>query len=70
VLHGQRHRDQARNAADCVAKLAEMLRAVARPRRARRPTRPTRGAVERRLGEKRRKSEAKRGRRVPRGESD
>ena len=68
VLHGQRHRDQARNAADCVAKLAEMLRAVARPKRARRPTRPSRGSVERRLGEKKRRSEAKRERRGPRGD--
>ena len=65
VLHGQRYRDQARNAADCVAKLAEMLRAVARPKRARRPTRPSRGSVERRLGEKKRRSEAKRERRGP-----
>jgi len=66
VLHGQRHRDQARNAADCVAKLAEMLRAVARPKRARRPTRPSRGATERRLREKRRRGESKRERRGPR----
>jgi len=68
VLQGQRYRDQARNAADCVAKLAEMLRAVARPPRARRPTRPGRGAVERRLGEKRKRSAAKRERRAPRGD--
>ena len=60
VIHAQRHRDQARNAAECVAKLADMLRAVARPRRARKPTRPGRGAVERRLSEKRRRSQAKR----------
>jgi len=60
VLHGQRHRDQARNAADCVEKLAEMLRAVARPRRARKPTRPGRGAVERRLEAKHRRARAKR----------
>jgi ribosome-associated protein len=66
VLHAQRHRDQARNAADAVEKLAEMLRAVARPRRARKPTRPGRGAVERRLTEKRHRSRAKRERRGPR----
>jgi ribosome-associated protein len=60
VLHSQRHRDQARNTADCVEKLAEMLRAVARPRRARKPTRPGRGAVERRLEQKRQRSRAKR----------
>jgi ribosome-associated protein len=68
VLHSQRHRDQARNAADCVAKLGEMLRAVARPPRARRATRPGRGAVERRLEHKRRHGAAKRERRAPRGE--
>jgi ribosome-associated protein len=63
VLHAQRHRDQARNVADVVEKLAEMLRAVAKPKRARKPTRPGRGAVERRLQEKRRRSRAKRERR-------
>jgi ribosome-associated protein len=66
VLHGQRHRDQARNAADVVSKLAEMLRAMARPRRARKPTRPGRGAVERRLSEKRHRGRAKSERRGPR----
>lgn len=65
VLQGQRYRDQARNAADCVVRLAEMLRAVAKPKRARRPTRPGRGAVERRLREKRRRGESKRERRGP-----
>ena len=68
VIHAQRHRDQARNAAECVAKLAQMLSAVARPRRARKPTRPGRGAVERRLAEKRRHSRAKRERRVRDGD--
>jgi len=68
LLHSQRTRDQARNVADCVEKLAEMLRSVARPRRARRPTRPGRGAVERRLTEKRRHGRAKRERGRPRGE--
>lgn len=66
VLHAQRHRDQARNAADVVAKLADMLRAVARPRRKRKPTRPGRGAVERRLAEKRHRGRAKSDRRGPR----
>ncbi|HTO52589.1 MAG TPA: alternative ribosome rescue aminoacyl-tRNA hydrolase ArfB [Myxococcota bacterium] len=63
VIQAQRQRDQARNAAECVQRLAEMLRAVARPRRARKPTRPGRGAVERRLSEKRHRSQAKRERR-------
>jgi len=68
VIQSQRTRDQARNADDCVEKLAAMLRAVARPRRPRRPTRPGRGAVERRLAEKRRRARAKRERAPPRGE--
>ncbi len=66
VLHAQRHRDQARNAADVIGKLVDMLRAVAQPRRARKPTRPGRGAVERRLTEKKRHGQAKRQRRGPR----
>jgi ribosome-associated protein len=68
VIHSQRHRDQARNAAECVARLAEMLRAVARPRRPRKPTRPGRGAVERRLAEKRQHSRTKRERRARDGD--
>jgi ribosome-associated protein len=63
VIQAQRHRDQARNVAECLARLAEMLRAVARPRRARKPTRPGRSAVERRLSDKRHQSHAKRDRR-------
>ena len=66
VLYAQRHRDQSRNAADVVAKLAEMLRAVERPRRKRKPTRPGRGAIERRIAEKKHRGRAKRERRGPR----
>jgi|SRR6516225_1477191 ribosome-associated protein len=66
VIQSQRTRDQARNADDCVEKLAALLRALARPRRARRPTRPGRAAVERRLSEKRHRGRAKRERGAPR----
>jgi ribosome-associated protein len=66
VIQSQRTRDQARNADDCVEKLAALLRAVARPRRARRPTRPGRAAVERRLSEKRHRARSKRERGSPR----
>lgn len=65
VLHSQRHRDQARNVDDCIAKLAALLAAVAVPRRKRRPTRPGRGAIEKRLEAKRRRSSAKRERSRP-----
>ncbi|MGB2839237.1 MAG: aminoacyl-tRNA hydrolase, partial [Actinomycetes bacterium] len=46
-------------------RLAEVLReATSPPPRPRRPTKPSRGSVERRLSQKKRRSETKRGRRV------
>ena len=60
------HRSQQRNRDAALARLAELLRAaVAPPRAPRRPTRPTRGAVERRLADKRRRSDVKKQRRLP-----
>jgi len=59
LLTSDRHRDQGRNVADCLAKLDAMLEAVATPPRPRRKTRPSRGAVERRLEQKRAQSERK-----------
>jgi ribosome-associated protein len=56
-------RDQLQNRADARAKLVAIVRgALARPR-PRKATRPTRGSVERRIGEKKRRSEKKRDRR-------
>ncbi len=66
VLQSQRHREQQRNVDDCHARLAAMLREVARPPRERRPTRPTRSSVRRRLEAKRHASRRKRERRPPR----
>ncbi len=63
VLTSQRHRDRARNVADCRAKLAALLAEIAQPPRPRRPTRPSRGSVERRLRAKRARAETKRRRR-------
>lgn len=60
VLSSDRHRDQGRNVADCLAKLDAMLTAVATPPRPRRKTRPSRGAVERRLEQKRAQGDKKR----------
>jgi ribosome-associated protein len=58
------HRSQLRNREAAAARMAELLReAVAPPAAPRRATRPTRGAVERRLADKRRRSERKRQRR-------
>lgn len=62
VLSSDRYRDQGRNAADCVEKLRAMLAAVAVPPRPRRPTKPGRAARERRLSDKRARSDVKRSR--------
>jgi ribosome-associated protein len=60
------HRSQLRNREAALARLVELLRAaVAPPTAPRRPTRPTRGAVERRLADKRRRSDVKKQRRLP-----
>lgn len=67
LLSSDRHRDQGRNVADCLAKLDAMLEAVATPPRPRRRTRPSRGAVERRLEQKRAQAEKKRARGTGRG---
>ncbi len=65
VLSSDRHRDQGRNVAELIARLAAMLDAVATPPRPRRKTRPPRAAAEERLAEKRARSERKRERRRP-----
>ncbi len=63
VLSCDRFRDQPRNVAEVVERLRDLLReALLRPV-PRKKTRPGRGARERRLGEKRRRSERKRARR-------
>lgn len=60
------HRSQLQNRRAAAVRLARLLAdAIAPPARPRRPTRPSRGAVERRLADKRRRSETKRERRPP-----
>ncbi len=54
--------------ADCIEKLRGMLDEVSRPPKKRTATKPTRGARERRLSEKREKSEKKKRRGRVRGE--
>jgi ribosome-associated protein len=57
------HRSQLRNREAAAARLSAVLtEATAPPRPARRPSRPTRGSVERRLADKKRRSEIKRSR--------
>ena len=65
VLHSQRFRDQGRNVADCLERLREMLRSVAKAPQKRRATKPTRASKERRLAQKKRDSARKRQRRRP-----
>jgi len=58
-------RDQGRNRAAALARLAELLAGAVRARRARRPTRPSAAAVERRLLTKHRRAGVKRERARP-----
>ncbi len=58
-------RGQARNRELALRRLAEKIAAGLATPRSRRPTRPTRASRERRLEEKRRAGERKRGRRPP-----
>jgi ribosome-associated protein len=66
VINSQRYRSQAKNVEDCFEKLAAMLAAVAAPPIKRRPTKPSAGSKERRLREKRARSEKKQQRTVTR----
>lgn len=62
VITAQRFRTQSRNRADALERLVELVRAAARPPKSRKPTRPTRASKMRRLADKRRHGELKRGR--------
>jgi ribosome-associated protein len=66
LVQSQQYRDQDRNREDCLAKLAEMIRAALVEPRPRKATKPSKGSQRRRLADKRRQSERKRGRRVSR----
>ena len=59
VLTSSRFRDQLRNKEDVLEKLAEMLLEVLTPPKLRKKTKPSRGAKERRLNEKKIRSETK-----------
>ncbi len=68
VVRASEHRSQWRNREVAAARLASLLgEATAPPPKARRATKPSRGMVERRLFNKRHRSEVKQGRRSPRG---
>ncbi len=60
VIHAQRHRTQARNRQDALARLIELLRRASIAPRLRRKTRPTAASRERRLETKKRRAGIKR----------
>jgi ribosome-associated protein len=65
TITASEHRSQLRNREAAAARLAALVAgAIAPPPRARRATKPTRGSVERRIGEKKRRSQTKRNRRA------
>jgi ribosome-associated protein len=64
TITASEHRSQLRNREAAEARLAmRVAEAIAAPPRQRRATKPTRGSVERRIGEKKRRSQIKRSRR-------
>jgi ribosome-associated protein len=65
VLHASTHRQRSRNLEDARARLAALLAEALRAPIPRKATRPTRASGRRRLESKRRKGDAKRGRRAP-----
>jgi ribosome-associated protein len=62
VIDARRHRTQARNRDDARERLAALLRAASAAPRRRRRTRPTPASKERRVQDKRRRSQTKEGR--------
>jgi len=72
ILHlvSQETRSQLRNREEVVERFQELMREVLHVPKRRRPTRPTQGARERRLEEKRRRSQIKRRRRPVQPDAD
>jgi ribosome-associated protein len=68
VITAQRFRDQARNRADALARLVDLIRRAAVPPIPRRPTRPTAGARRRRLTDKTKRGAVKALRGTPKDE--
>ncbi|MEX0724843.1 MAG: alternative ribosome rescue aminoacyl-tRNA hydrolase ArfB [Planctomycetaceae bacterium] len=59
VISSQKYRDQLRNKQDCLEKLQSLVTAVLHLPKRRKPTRPTKGSQERRLAEKKQRSQRK-----------
>lgn len=68
VVHAGRHRSRARNRELARQRLAELVRSGIAAPSVRRATRPSRSSRERRLRQKRRRSDLKRGRSRPAGD--
>lgn len=64
VITNQRHREQGRNVADCLEKLAAIVEKAMRPPKRRRPTGVPRSSKAARLDEKKRRSATKQRRRI------
>lgn len=62
VIKAQQYRTQEQNRADALARLAELIRGVAKVEKARRPTKPTLGSKKRRLEGKSQRGAIKAGR--------
>jgi ribosome-associated protein len=69
VIEAKRFRSQDRNRQDAVDRLCALIRQAARKPRRRRPTRPSSAARERRLQEKKKRSELKKQRGRPDGDN-
>lgn len=66
LLRSQKYRDQGRNIVDCQNRLRDMVLSVVDAPVKRKRTRPTRGSNQRRLQNKKQKSEKKQARQKPR----
>ena len=64
VLTSDRTRSQTQNTEDVIEKLKHMIEAVLTPPKSRRKTRPTKGSVERRLKEKKQRTQSVRNRQI------
>ncbi|MCH2130520.1 MAG: aminoacyl-tRNA hydrolase [Pirellulaceae bacterium] len=66
VMSSQKYRDQGRNIEDCYEKIRQLLLDVATPPKKRKATKPTHGSRERRLREKRARTDSIQRRKPPR----
>ncbi len=65
-----RHRSQAMNRDETIRRLAELIRKALRPERRRVATRASKAERKRRLKEKRKRADTKRGRQAPSADDD